>query len=70
MIYTLWLDDLSHSEESRIDIRRRLDEALDQPLNPEAAGEQGHEEWGTSPEAIAEGERAQAMLGDAAQEGG
>jgi hypothetical protein len=43
---------------------------LDRPLDTQSAEQRDHEEWGTSPEAIAAGERAQEMLGDAAQEGG
>ncbi len=58
------MDDLAVVGEPRAVARQRVTEMLERPLvQEEAPGE-----WGTSPEAIAEGERAQAMLGDAAQD--
>lgn len=44
--------------EQRSQVRRRLDEAIERPLDREAAEEYDRENWGTSPEAIAAAEEA------------
>jgi hypothetical protein len=54
--------------ETRAEARQRAQAMLEPPGDTPKG--QTEEEWGTSPEAIASGERAQAMLGDAAQEDG
>jgi hypothetical protein len=63
VIQSLLVDDFAVAGESRAVTRQRVDEMLAHPLDQQEATE----EWGLSPEAIAEGERAQQMLGDAAQ---
>ncbi len=54
--------------ESRIEIRKHLDEALGRPLGKEAAAEYDKENWGLSSDAIAAAEAQDALFADATYE--
>ncbi|HWF25178.1 MAG TPA: hypothetical protein VG275_07015 [Solirubrobacteraceae bacterium] len=59
-MYALILDD---STPPRHEARRRVDEVLERPLDPELAEEYDRERWGTGPEAIEAAAVKDAMFG-------
>lgn len=61
VVYTLWIQDFSPFEYSPKDVRKRIDEALDDESEPRLRAVPDRETWGSTPEDIRAAQQMEAM---------